>query len=604
MSLAMTESEIKVMDAQVEGMLDWANTRKQDAEQLALDSARLLACTGDRMDRLSKQGFFKRCANRFTGKAAADERANTNDLIQMQKISLRYINMLQEQQLMMAHSMLTLKNNLLSLAIKEEETRNLVTLLAQRTLERFEKLESRVDQLEISTNLQGWLLGLEEREYDERIPTEHMRLFQVINDFYSIKNDAWNYNDLMFMRKAIRTVKLDPKKKMSLRVFIDSLTDEILHRSIGFEKYQESITRFQPQGMDNYSGFVIEQISSPVFVSMHGLKIQFIDRLDVVETLSDQMNISTAEALKTLLRKSIENLHVNLDYEFPLAETAVEILGCVRLATFLATQDDEPQANIPAVADPETIESVPEIAAFNTVDAFSLAFIPGIMINSNDYYLRGFSKDDFDMSFIESCLKDDGKDIISIDDIVGYYSEKQYYRDPKSTLKYLITQDTFYYFEGYRTPLKVINFNFKDIINIQSKKSNIWIHTKTDIYKIPKLNFNDFITFSFAFICLKKYCLSDAVPDDITAIINNIEEILNSCKQNSDKNLIQFVNNNNNDKENNINKCCALLELYKRGYTGKDIGLPLSDNTENIFSSVIRDIPKTISFLESLYTKK
>jgi hypothetical protein len=340
MSLAMTELEVKGIDARVEGMLDWAASRTHEAEQLALDSARLLSCTGERMDRLAKQGFFKRCWSRFSGEASAMERANTADLIQMQKTSLRYINMLQEQQLMMAHSMLSLKNNLFSLAVQEEETREIVTLLAQRTLERFEKLESRVDQIEISTNLQGWLLGLEEREYDERIPTEYMRLFQVINDFYTIKNDAWNYNDLMFMRKALRTVGLNPKKKLSLNTFINSLTDEIQQEDVGFGKYEKAITRFKPQELDNYSDFVVEQISSPVFVSIHGLKIQYMDRLDVVEELSDEMNITAAEALKRLIRKSIKNLNVNLDYEFPLAETAVEILGCLRLATLLVEDGD------------------------------------------------------------------------------------------------------------------------------------------------------------------------------------------------------------------------------------------------------------------------
>lgn len=340
-SLAMTKAEEKSIDFQVEQMMDWAKTRSAEAEQLALDSARLMACTTDRVDRLKNQGFFKRCWNRLSGKAGEMERANTNDIIQMQKTAFRYVNMLQEQQLLMAHSLLSLKNNLVSLAVKEEETRNLVTMLAQRTLERFEKLEHRVGQIEISTNLQAWLLGLEEREYDEKIPTEYMRLFRVINDFYNIKRDNWNYNDLMFMRKAIRTVGLNPKQKISLNSFIDKLTDEIQSDGIGFDAYGEAISLFAPEGIENYSKYVLENISSPVFVSMHGLKTQYMDKLDVVEELQDEMNISAGEALKRLIRRSISNMNVNLDYEFPLAETAIEILGCMRLSALIATEDEE-----------------------------------------------------------------------------------------------------------------------------------------------------------------------------------------------------------------------------------------------------------------------
>lgn len=342
--IAMNTTEEKQIDSQIEQMMDWAKTRQAEAEQLAMDSARLMACTGDRMDRLKNQGFFKRCWNRLTGKTGEMERANVNDLISMQKKAFRYLNMLQEQQLLMAHSLLALKNNLVSLAIKEEETRNLIGLLAQKTQDRFEKLEGRVDQLEISTNLQGWLLGLEEREYDEKYPTEYMRLFRVINDFYNIKKDNWNYNDLMFMRKAIRTVGINPKRKLSLNAFIDTLTDEIQTAEVGFEAYGNAITMFKPEGIENYSKFAIENISSPVFVSMHGLKTQYVDRLDIVETLEDEMNISKSEALKILLRRSIANLNVNLDYEFPLAETAIEILGCLRLAENLSLDAQNPAA--------------------------------------------------------------------------------------------------------------------------------------------------------------------------------------------------------------------------------------------------------------------
>lgn len=331
-NLSMNQSEQQAIDSKVEQMMDWAQTRQIDAEQLALDSARLMACTTDRLDRLSKQGFYKRCWSRFNGEAGAMERANANDVIQMQKMAFRYVNMLQEQQLLMAHSLLSLKNNLNSLAVKEEETRNLIAMLAQRTLERFEQLEGRVGKLETSSNLHDWLFTLEERDYEEKITTDYMRLLRIINDFYEIKNDNWNNNDLMFMRKAIRTVGLNPKEKVSVNTFIDKLADEIQLSDVGFDAYDKAITLFAPQNIDNYSQFAIDNISSPVFATLHGLNTQYKDKMDAVEALQDNLSISTSEALKTLLRQSIKGMNVNLDYEFPLAETAIEILGCMRLA--------------------------------------------------------------------------------------------------------------------------------------------------------------------------------------------------------------------------------------------------------------------------------
>jgi len=340
MTLAMTAAEEKNIDTEIEKLLDWAKTRQAEAEQLSLDAVRLLSCTGDRLDEVKNLGFFKRCWSRFTGEAAAAERANTGNLIQMQKYSLRYITMLQEQQFVMAHSMLSLKNYLSALAVEEEETRNIIDLLAKRTLKRFEKLEHRVAKIEISSDLQGWLHTLEERDYDEKYPTEHMRLFRVINDFYGLKNDGWNYDDLLFMRKAIRIVGLDPKRQISLNVFIDSLIDEIQREEVGFDSYGRSITLYRPKEIGNYSNFVVENISSPVFTSLHGLKIQYMDRHDVVERLINELKISPSEALKTLLRSDIQNMGVDLDSVFPLAETAIEILGCLRLAEKLAAPQE------------------------------------------------------------------------------------------------------------------------------------------------------------------------------------------------------------------------------------------------------------------------
>lgn len=281
--IKVNEAELQSIDARLENLKGWAVSRRAEAEQLAMDATRLMACAQDRLDRIKNQGFFRRCWNWFTGKTGEMERANTSDLLQMQTTAFRYVSMVQEQQILTAHSLLTLKNNLASLEVKEEETQNLITQLAQRTQERFENLESRVDQLEISSNLQGWLLSLEERDYDEKFPTDYIRLFRVINDFYQIKNDNWNYTDLMFMRKAIRTVGLNPKQKISLDTFIDKLVDEIQNQNVGLTVYSDAISQFAPAGVDNYSKYALENISSPVFTTLHGLKIQYVDKIETVE---------------------------------------------------------------------------------------------------------------------------------------------------------------------------------------------------------------------------------------------------------------------------------------------------------------------------------
>ena len=79
----MTEVEERKIDSSVEKMMDWAKSNQVKAEQLAMDSARLLSCSSERINRLAKQGFFKRCWSRFTGEAGSIERANEKDLIEI-----------------------------------------------------------------------------------------------------------------------------------------------------------------------------------------------------------------------------------------------------------------------------------------------------------------------------------------------------------------------------------------------------------------------------------------------------------------------------------------------------------------------------------------
>ena len=346
MNYSMTEAETRKIDSVVEQMIDNLQGNQALTEQMALDSVRLLSCTEDNYKKLQNQGFFKRCWSRMSGVAGKLERENTHSLIEMQKIGYRYINMLQQNQLLAAHSILTLKNNLNALAVKDVETQKLIADLANATNERFLALERRLDECETNVNLQGWLLTLEERELDTLYPTPHIRMLEVINQFYQNKSDNWNNNnDLLFMKKALRTVGIDPKQIYSIKDFISSLMKEIISEK-QFNLYEEELNRYT--GSDN-SQFIIEEISSPIFATMHSVKSQYEDRMESVNVLRDDLNTSPLEAITKILYKKIEGLNVNIEYKSPLAESAIEILGSMRLANLLEKEKTEEKE--------ETIES-------------------------------------------------------------------------------------------------------------------------------------------------------------------------------------------------------------------------------------------------------
>ena len=375
-----------VSDSSFENLMSWAEKHPAEAQQLALDSTQLLASADANMEQLRNKNFCQRCWMRMNGDAGEIERATTNALISLQKFSVKYIDALMERQILQTQSIITIKNNLNSLAatvadvqadvatafheigknremildnrrkIAENremifenremifenrkaiaETRLMLAALAQRTESRFKDIEHRTKSLEISSELQGWLLGLEERDYEKEYPSSIVRMLRVINDFYQIKSGNLNYNDILFMKKAIRTVGLDPKEMLSLDEFITRLINELIHFDRDASHFSRQLDENAPQNIDDYSKFVLKEISSPVFMVIHAIKLKFRDRNNLIVELQDDMNISGVEALHKILRRDMLDIHVNLDYKFPLGEAAVEILDCMQLARNLTS---------------------------------------------------------------------------------------------------------------------------------------------------------------------------------------------------------------------------------------------------------------------------
>ncbi|MBF0103270.1 MAG: hypothetical protein HQK77_20410 [Desulfobacterales bacterium] len=156
--------------------------------------------------------------------------ATSQDLIELQKYSWRYLEVLQERDLLLADAIITVKNNLMSLAIEQKETRDQITRMADRIYHRFVELEDRVTNLEVEMTLHSWLLTLATYDYEEKFPP-HFRLLKIIRDFFVIKPDQWNLVELKYLQKAVKEVGLDWKQTITINRFVNELIDEIEHLS-------------------------------------------------------------------------------------------------------------------------------------------------------------------------------------------------------------------------------------------------------------------------------------------------------------------------------------------------------------------------------------
>ncbi len=389
-------------DWDMEKAMSWAREEPVKAQQLTLDAARLLSNAKGNIEELRNKNFFERFWMQMNGDASRLQQATTDDLIHMQRICVQYIEGLMEQQAFQAQSIITIKNNLNSLAsnvariqddvatafheigknremisdlyqkssenrqmiledrqkiaqsyqmILEDrkalaETRYMLAELAKRANAKFESIENRTKNLEISTELQGWLLSLEERGYKDKYPASLVRMLRIINDFLQIKSKNLNYNEILFIKKAIRTVGLNPDEMLSLNEFITRLINELCANSCSPHQFIALLDANAPAGIKDFSRFVLDEISSPVFMILHTLKLKFRDRNNIIVELRDTMNISDIEALHKILRKDILDINIDVDYKISLADIAVEILHCIQLACDLGSlQSAEKQSS-------------------------------------------------------------------------------------------------------------------------------------------------------------------------------------------------------------------------------------------------------------------
>jgi hypothetical protein len=335
--------ELATIDSDLEPKLAWAQKRSAEMEQLAMDATKLLSCNESRLKTYVKQPFFKRCWFTLCGKHGEIQRANERDIVEMQKYGFRYINLLQERSLLQADSLITVKNNLMTLAVDQEDIRNEITRMADKVYNRFVEMENRIKDLEVATKIHSWLLTIDTYEYDEKF-LPNFRLLKVVKDFFKIKSGSWNINEIKILQQATKSVSLPWKEQISLSTFIDNLVDEIA--VLTFPLYQDML--FAPQNWSNDNvpvSFIIENISVPSFISLYEVGSKYKDSSTAIDVLKEQLNIDKSAAIKMVMANFIKNQGIDLNISIPLRDLAVELLTCMKLTKdlFNKSKVEEPE---------------------------------------------------------------------------------------------------------------------------------------------------------------------------------------------------------------------------------------------------------------------
>jgi len=345
--------ELATVDQTLEPLLARARDQAAETEQLAMDVTRLLSVQATQLAVCAKQPFFLRLFRHFKGPSLTPVAVQVGVLYEMQRIGWRYLQILNERDLMLAHAMITVKNNLLTLAVKETETREMLTDMAHRIADRFERLEETVGRLETQQNIHSWLLTLDTFDYPDEYP-EKLRLLKIIQDFLQLKSSGWNIMEIKYLQKALKEVGLPWREEISLADFIDDLIEEI--DTHGFDTYQHVLTLNREQTPIPHD-FMLEHIASPSYKSLYKIVQHYDVSSETLDILTEQLAISKKDAMKRVLRGFIEKEGIDTRLTIPLRDLAVELLGCHGLAVQLF------RAAAPSAASPATgsvSESLPK----------------------------------------------------------------------------------------------------------------------------------------------------------------------------------------------------------------------------------------------------
>lgn len=342
----LSHSESRVIDAHLEPVLAWSKGRTVETERLALDATRLLSCTSERLDDYVAQGFFRRCWNAFSRNSSDVFRPQPGDLVSLQKHSWRYIHLLNEHNLLLAHSIITVKNNLMTLAVKEQETRDEVMRMADRIYQRFLRIEERVEKIEFSQAIHSWILTLDTYDYDEKYPP-YFRLLRVIKDFYQLKQDCWTIQELKYLQKAIKEAQLPWKNKIDLREFVNGLVDEI--EQVGFDNFQPLAELKSQAGEMVPSKFILENVSAPAFHTVHCICSNYASSAEVLAAIQEKLSVNKKTALKKVLLSFLNKSGIDPQAKVPLRDLAIELLTCSSLACNLFQTDTVAPQRLPAM---------------------------------------------------------------------------------------------------------------------------------------------------------------------------------------------------------------------------------------------------------------
>lgn len=316
--------------------------------QLATDATRVLSVANENFEMVKNTGFFERIRNLLPRKkqvrvitqtVAAVSEVTKEEFEEMKLYSQKALEALNERNLLTADALITVKNNLNTLDVKQQEIKKAVIQMAQKVAARFETLENKVYNLEESQNLNTWIDGIEVDDSYEVLP-ETIRFLKIVKDYYKRKQTNYSRDELKLLRKAIRNAGLDYKKQVSLGEISDSLIMEL-------QTFDESeyikITQLELKNKSLLTGKDLSHILAvPSFVTVVELTESKKKLEPTVKLLQKNggLALDYTDTLKMVIKGDIaQKNNIDMNVKMPLSDLGIELISCYSAIPELLEED-------------------------------------------------------------------------------------------------------------------------------------------------------------------------------------------------------------------------------------------------------------------------
>lgn len=337
MAYEMTDEERQEYDGVITQTIENAQGNGSRLMQIATDATRFLSVASNTVEQVKESGFFQRLRDLLpTNKRTQqvnDLQNSVNSLSisqeeirEMQKMSWRMIEQLNERNLLTADALITVKNNLNTLAVEQNEVKTAIYTMAEKVADRFKKMDERISNVEKAQQLNTWVSGIEVDDYYEDLPPT-IRFLKIVKDFYERKKSNYSRDELILLRKAIKDSGIDFKKEISLGDITDSLIEELQTFDEG--EYLKITKIILPDNATITNQELSNILAVPSFVTICMLP-ESKKRLEpITEALKDQLQCDEVTALKKAVRTDIKKHNgIDMSVKMPLADLGIELISC------------------------------------------------------------------------------------------------------------------------------------------------------------------------------------------------------------------------------------------------------------------------------------